>query len=132
MKGKNERTRISEETHFNFGIAYKTVKDYLNAFANQTGGEITFPDVADRVGLLLRAEAKKIRETLGTPEHLQQMFPNSETARLYGTGESSSALYVRTRANKTLKRYLSPEAIRRISLAQKKRWAAFRAGKKKS
>jgi hypothetical protein len=49
--------------------------------------------------------------------------------RLGGNGSVAAAAAPLTVAGEPRKRYLSPEALKRISAAQEKRWAAFRAAK---
>jgi hypothetical protein len=115
------------ENEFNFGYFYRTVEDHINAFAAQAGNHFALPDIADRVGELLRLKAATLRQQLGASELLLEM---REVGTSAGGGAADraglaarEALYVRPRTRRTL----SVRARKAIAKAQRERWARFHA-----
>ena len=119
----NASTKSSSDisSGFALGYLYKTIKDELNSIAATTGGKISALKLAGWLANLLSAETDG--SVLGSTKHLPQVWGRPTKGN--GTA-SEETVHVRPHGRRTLSR----KARKKISDAQKARWAKVHKEKK--
>jgi hypothetical protein len=119
----------AQEAEFEFGVFYRTIEEYVDAFASQTGGAYTFPAVAHRLGRLLQASA--LRQQLGHTELVPEVRQNGAAAGRYRAIPQFEALHDDALGHRALNHRMSTAGRKRIAAAQRARWAKHRRGEVK-
>ena len=119
--GRKSGDSSASENEFSFGYFYRSIEEHVNQFAAQASGQITFSDIALRVGRLLQAAS--VREQLRNPELVSEVRSGAGGHAGQSDWPAEAAFHVRPHARRTL----SKKALKAISKAQKERWARFHA-----
>jgi len=133
MKGKRNETvpRVANEAEtvaFNFGVLYRTIEEHCEHTAAESGGKVTFAEVAARMGELLSRKAQWITELVSEVREVGMgTGPTDEGSKLGG----QTALHVRPRDSRPLKKKrFSAKARANMRKAQRARWDRYNAKKK--
>ena len=130
MKGKRNETvpRVANEAEtvaFNFGVLYRTIEEHCEHTAAESGGKVTFAEVATRMGELLSRKAQWVTELVSEVREVGMgTGPTDEGSKLGG----QTALHVRPRDSRPLKKKrFSAKARANMRRAQRARWDRYNA-----